>query len=45
MWVPAVPKEAAKEAAQEATDQLKGNRYAIAAADEEQGFMRQARKR
>ncbi len=41
MWVPAGPKEAEKDAA----SQLKGNRFAILTADDEQVFSRQVRSR
>ena len=41
MWVPAGPKEAEKDVA----SQLKGNRFAILAADDEQVFSRQVRSR
>ena len=45
MWVPSGPKEAEKEAEKEAANRLKGNRFAILAADEEPGFTRQVRGR
>jgi hypothetical protein len=35
MWVPSGPKEAEKETAKETANRLKGNRFAILAADEE----------
>ena len=45
MWVPAGPNEAEKEAAKQTADPLKGNRFAILAADEEPVFSRQVRNR